>query len=42
VEEASLPDVMEYLHYINVGKSMRAVMASISLAGGGRAKPFTL
>jgi len=42
VTEPLLPDVIEYLHYVNIGRTMEAVMSSIALAGGGQVKPFLL
>ena len=33
-----LPDMYEYLHYINIGKSMSTVMSSLALAAGGRSR----
>ena len=38
LDPSVLPDMYEYLHYINVGKTMDIVMKSVALAAGGCAQ----
>ena len=36
------PDMYEYLHYMNLGKSMASVMGSLALAAGGERRRANL